>query len=181
MSRFSLLGALTTGMNTIGTLLVVLIMAVILTDVFGRFFFNNPFEGTPEIVAMSIAAIVFLQMPATLRAGRVINVDGLLEYVGNRSVRAEQYLLAVFHVLGGALFLIVTVIVASMLTRVWAGREFYGNIGVFTFPKWPVFAVITLGSAVMAIQYFVLSVQFVRAGRRNQRLIEIDPATKVMS
>jgi TRAP-type C4-dicarboxylate transport system permease small subunit len=178
---FSLLGALTALMNAVGTLLVLLIMVVILVDVLGRFLFKDPLEGTPEIVAMSIAAIVFLQFPSTLRAGRVIQVDAFLEWVATRSVRAEQWLLCLYHVLGGGMFLVVCLHVAPLARGVWVGNEFYGNIGIFTFPKWPVFAVITFGSAVMALQYFVLAWDYLQAGRRRERLMSIDPATRVMS
>lgn len=181
MRRFSPLGALTALMNAVGTVLVLLIMLVILADVLGRFLFSDPLEGTPEIVAMSIAAIVFLQFPSTLRAGRVISTDAFLEWVAMRSIRAEEWLLSTYHVLGGAMFLVVCLHVWPLLLGVWAGNEFYGNVGVFIFPKWPVFAVITFGSAVMTLQYFALAWAHARAGRRGERLMKIDPATRVMS
>jgi len=179
--RFSPLGALTSAMNAIGTVMVLFIMAVILIDVLGRALFRNPLEGTPEIVAMSIAAIVFLQFPSTLRAGRVIQTDGFLDWVHGRSVGAEQYLLAVYHVLGGLMFVVVCSFVWPLTVGVFANKEFYGNIGVFTFPKWPVFGIIVFGSAVMALQYFVLALQYVGAGRRGEPLMTVDPASKVVS
>ena len=94
MKAGSALGVLTATMNAVGSVMVLIIMAVILIDVGGRFLFNRPLSGTADIVAMSIAAIVFLQFPSTLRAGRVISADGLLGLVGARSVRGEQWLLA---------------------------------------------------------------------------------------
>lgn len=168
-------------MNAVGSGLVLLIMLVILADVLGRFLFKEPLEGTPEIVAMLIAAIVFLQFPSTLRAGRVISADAFLEWMARRSVRAEQWLLCAYHLLGGAMFTVICLHVWPLLLGVWADKEFYGNVGVFTFPKWPVFAVITFGSAVMALEYFVLAWAHARAGRRRERLMTIDPATRVLS
>jgi TRAP-type C4-dicarboxylate transport system permease small subunit len=178
---FSPLGALAKGMNACGTLMVLVIMAVILIDVFGRFFFKKPLPGTPEIVAMSIAVIVFLQFPSTLRAGRVIAADGLLEWVGNRSIRWEQWLLAAYHLLGGLMFAVVTRYVWPLVQNAYAQSDYYGSLSVFTFPKWPVFAIITFGCAVMSLQYVVLAVQYFGAGRRRERLFEIDPAMKVLS
>jgi TRAP-type mannitol/chloroaromatic compound transport system permease small subunit len=180
-ARSTPFGFLTTLMNAIGTIMVLFIMAVILVDIVGRGLFKHPLSGATEIVAMSIAAIVFLQFPSTLRAGRVIATDGFLEWVHARSVRAEQFLLSAYHLLGGILFAVVAAYVAPQAVSVWEGREFYGNIGVFIFPKWPVFATIAFGSAVMALQYFILAWQFVGAGIERRRLIEIDPANKVMS
>ena len=178
---FSPLGALAGVMNITGTLMVLVIMAVILVDVFGRFLFSRPLPGTPEIVAMSIAVVVFLQFPSTLRAGRVIAADGLVEWIGKRSICWEQWLLAAHHVLGGVMFIVVCTHVFPLARGAFANGDFYGSLGVFTFPKWPVFAVITFGCAVMALQYLVLAVQYVMAGRRGVRLIEVDPANKVMS
>ncbi len=184
MSRpagFSPLGALAAAMNAAGTLMVLVIMLVILIDVFGRFLFATPLAGTPEIVAMSIAVIVFLQFPSTLRAGRVISTDGFLEWVGRRSIRAEQWLLAFYHLLGGAMFVVVCSHVWPLMRGMFANGDYYGSLSVFTFPKWPVYAVIAFGCGVMSVQYLVLAWQYVMAGRRRQRLMEIDPANKVLS
>ena len=179
--KFSPLGVLAAVMNATGTLMVLVIMAVILVDVFGRFLFARPLPGTPEIVAMSIAVIVFLQFPSTLRAGRVISTDGFLEWVGQRSIRAEQWLLALYHLLGGVMFVVVASHVWPLARGMFASGDFYGSLAVFTFPKWPVYSIIAFGCAVMALQYVVLAVQYVGAGLRQERLFEIDPANKVLS
>ena len=168
-------------MNIAGTCLIFLIMAVMLLDIFGRFLFNNPLEGTAEIVAMSISAIVFLQFPSTLRAGRVIGTDGFLNWVGERSMRIEQWLTGLYHLLGAGMFAIMTAFAWPLAAGVWEAGERYGNIGVFTFPKWPVFSIITLGAAVMALQYLTLAIGYFVAGWQRRRLIEIDPATRVLS
>ena len=68
-------GKLTATMNAIGSCLIVFIMLVMLGDIFGRFLFNKPIPGVPEIVAISLVAIVFLQIAHTLRAWRVIFTD----------------------------------------------------------------------------------------------------------
>lgn len=179
--RFSLLGAITSAMNGLGTLLVLFIMAVILTDVIGRTALHAPLVGTSEIVAMSIAAIVFLQFPSTLRAGRVIRSDGLLDWVGTRSARAAHLLSSAFHILGGIMFVVVTIYVAPLALAVWRDGEFYGNIGVFTFPKWPVFGVITFGSAMMVLQYFAIAWQDALDAIRGKPIAEVDISTKVLS
>lgn len=178
--RRSPLGALTAAMNAAGTLLVLAVMVVILVDVGGRWLFSRPLPGTPEIVAMSIAAIVFLQFPSTLRAQRVIAADGLVELLGRRSVRAQQWLLAVHHAVGAAMFAIVCRWVSPLVVDAHANQDYYGSLAVFTFPKWPVFAVIAFGSAVMALQYAVLAVRFLRSGAARRRLFEVDPADRMV-
>ena len=93
-------------MSAIGTMLVIGVMVIMDFDIVGRVIFNSPLKGVPEIVAVSIALIVFLQFPATLRAGRVISVDGFLEWLGRDHVRLQMLLLALFHATGAFMFFI---------------------------------------------------------------------------
>lgn len=174
------IGHLTAAMNAAGTLLVLVVMSVILVDITGRFLFARPLPGTPEIVAMSIAAIVFLQFPSTLRARRVIAAEGLSEWLSTRSVRAEQWLQTLHHAVGAAMFAIVCRFVWPLVVDAHANGDWYGSLAVFTFPKWPVFAVIAFGSAVMALQYALTAADFARAGWRRRRLFEIDPADRML-
>jgi TRAP-type C4-dicarboxylate transport system permease small subunit len=168
-------------MNVLGTSMVMFIMLVVLCDVFGRFLFNKPLAGTPEIVAMSIAVIVYLQFPSTLRAGRVISADGLIESIGKKSVRAEQWVQAFHHSVGGVMFALTAYFVSLLVIKAFNSNDFYGSVSLFTFPKWPVFSVIVLGSAMMSIQYFLLTFGLLQAGLRRQRLLTIDPSNKIVS
>lgn len=181
MSPARLFDALTRGMNALGTCVVLFIMGVVLTDVIGRSLFSQPLTGTAEMVAMSIAVVVFLQFPSTLAAGRVIAADGMVEWLGRRSVRAEQWLLAVHHAIGGVLFGIAAFYVWPLLRIAMASGDYYGNPAMFAFPKWPILAVICFGASVMAIQYGVMTIGFVRAGWQRRQFIVIDPANKVVS
>lgn len=176
------LGLLSELMNALGGVMILVIMVVILVDVLGRFLFSRPLPGTPEIVAMSIAAIVFMQFPNTLRAGRVISADGFLQFVGARSIRAEQALQALFHLCGGILFAIVAYYVWVLLRRCFLDGDYYGTLALFTFPKWIVMTVITLGCVVMACQYLMLAIKFVIGAVHGCRLIaDADVTTKVVS
>lgn len=175
-------GRLTAVMNAIGSTLIIFVMVVMLADIFGRFLFNHPVHGVPEMVAMSIAAIVFLQFPHTLRAGRVIFTDGFLNWLGAANPRAEQYVLCLYHLVGALLFGVMTRALIPLVRRTIASDDFFGVVGVFTFPKWPAHSIILLGAAVMTIQYFTLAVAFFRAGREGRRLMaDLDPSERVVS
>lgn len=175
-------GRLTAVMSAIGSCLVMLIMAVILIDVGGRYFFNDPLEGVPEIVAMSIAAIVFLQFPNTLRAGRVIMVDGLTNSLAVSSPRTEQALFAIYHLAGGLVFAVITWAVVPLLGRTIENEDFFGVIGVFTFPKWPIHSTILFGCVVMTLQYLLLAWGYARAALEGKRLnADHDPADRILS
>ncbi len=177
----ALLSRVTRLMNAAGTSVVLFIMLVILADVVGRGAFSSPLPGTPEIVAMSIAVVVYLQFPSTLAAGRVIAADGLVGWLATRSVRAEQWLLAVHHVIGAMLFAATAWFVWPLVRTAFTTGDFYGTDAVFKFPKWPILSVVLFGSAMMALQYLVLAAQFIRAGRDRRALQQIDPADKVIS
>lgn len=175
-------GRLTAAMNAVGSCLIVFVMMVMLADIFGRFLFNHPIRGVPEIVAMSLVAIVFLQIAHTLRAGRVIFTDGFLNWLASRSVRAEQALLCVYHVIGAGVFGIIIYAVMPKLRSVFDSDEFYGVVGGFTFPKWPLYLGILFGSVLMCIQYLTLAVAFFGAARERRRLnADLDPAERVVS
>ena len=176
-----LFGSITRFMNVLGTAMVLFIMLVVLADVLGRGLFSKPLSGTPEIVAMMIAVIVYLQFPSTLRAGRVISADGLVEHLAKRSVRAEQWLLAFHHLVGGVMFAITFYFVVPLVKKAFLSDDFYGSVALFAFPKWPVLAVIAFGSGMMALQYFLLTLSLLRAGVRRVKLFNLDPASKLLS
>ncbi len=175
-------GRVTAAMNAIGSCLIIFIMVIMLADIFGRFLFNHPLHGVPELVAMSIAAIVFLQFPHTLRAGRVIFTDGFLNWLAGVSPRAEQILLGIYHLLGSGIFGVMLWALVPLLKRTIESGDFFGVVGVFTFPKWPAHSIIVLGAAMMTIQYLTLALAFFRAAREGRRLnADLDPSERVLS
>ena len=167
-------------MNVAGTAMVLVIMAVILADVGGRALFSRPLPGTPEIVAMSIAVIVFLQFPSTLRANRVIAADGLLGLLGARRPRLQRAILALHHVAGAAMFAVVCRFVVPKVAEAWETSDYYGSLSVFTFPKWPVFAVIAFGCATMAVQYALLAAEHARGAWRGERVAGPGPDERTL-
>ncbi len=46
-----------------------------------------------------------------------------------------------------------------LLARAWNDSEFFGIEGVFTFPTWPMRAVVLLGAVLAALQYVLLMKQ----------------------
>ena len=65
-------------LNIAGTLLIVAVMLLVNADVIGRGAFDAPVSGVPEMVSMSIVAIVFLQIAQTFRTGRLTRTELLL-------------------------------------------------------------------------------------------------------
>ena len=50
---------------------------IVCADVGGRYFFNSPIQGTPELISMAIVMICYLQAAYAIRSGGMISVDAI--------------------------------------------------------------------------------------------------------
>jgi TRAP-type C4-dicarboxylate transport system permease small subunit len=155
-------GHLVDGLNAIGSLLIAAVMVLMCTDVLMRNLANRPIDGVAEMVAMSIVVIVFLQLPSTLRHGRMSRADLFIDPFMRRRPAAGRRLRAVYSLVG--VFACGLIAYASWrpFVRAWTNDEFLGIEGVFTFPMWPMRAIVILGASLAAIQYLLLAVQDLR-------------------
>jgi len=147
-----LLDQLTSGLNLIGSALIVGLMLLIGADVVGRVALGAPISGVPEIVSLAIVAIVFLQIGAVAREGRLTRSDALLNWLKARAPQAAAGLETLFDV---ATIGVVGVIVWQtwpLAMRAWERSEFVGAIGDFTAPTWPVKFIIVLGASMLILQ-----------------------------
>ncbi|PCH65591.1 MAG: hypothetical protein COC12_14350 [Rhodobacteraceae bacterium] len=142
----------TTGLNVIGTLLIVAIMVLVNWDVIGRGMFNAPVSGVPEIVSMSIVAIVFLQIAQTFRKGRLTRTEAVLGFVEKRAPRLRIALELGFSL--AAIALVWQILSAStpLFVKSWVRGTYEGTIGDFTAPIWPVKLIILIGCAALLVQ-----------------------------
>ncbi len=142
----------TAALNVGGTLLIVAIMVLVNADVIGRGVFNAPVSGVPEIVSMSIVAIVFLQIAHTFRMGRLTRTDATLNFIKARSMRLYAAVELLFSL--AAITLIWQLFSASkpLFVKSWVRGTFEGTIGDFTAPIWPVKLVILIGCGALLLQ-----------------------------
>jgi TRAP-type mannitol/chloroaromatic compound transport system permease small subunit len=158
----SLFGRLIDGLNAIGSLVIGAVMLLMCTDVLLRDLFNRPIDGVAELVATSIIVIVFLQLPATLRHGRMSRADLFIDpFVARRPV-AGRRLRAFFSAAGVFACAVIAYASWPVFMRAWADKEFLGVEGGFTFPTWPMHGIVVLGSALAALQYALLVIQDLR-------------------
>src|SRR5688572_24489630 len=90
-------------LNAIGTVWIFVIMVLINADVAGRYLFNSPLRGVPLLIELSIAALIFLQIPAALRDGRMTRSDAFIGRLLVRRPAAGHVLEVYIHVVGAAL------------------------------------------------------------------------------
>jgi TRAP-type C4-dicarboxylate transport system permease small subunit len=149
-------------MNALGTLWIAALMLLINVDVIGRNLFASPLPGVPEMVALSIVGIVFLQLADTLREGRFTRADILLDRLARSAPRAHDALHALFHGVGAALMLVILWASWEPLAESVRIREYVGAIGAFQAPVWPVRLITLLGLAATALCYALLAVADLR-------------------
>jgi len=171
--RFAMFARLVVALNAIGSAWVLMLVLLIDADAFGRTFFNAPIAGMIEFVAVSLAVIVFCQLADTIRLGKLTRSDTVLARLAKGS-RVGRGVVAGFELLGAVVMALVIVGTVPLLMQSYARGYFIGIRGVFTFPDWPVQAIIVIG-AIAALLCFL-----VRARRlwRGERETFGDPASE---
>jgi TRAP-type C4-dicarboxylate transport system permease small subunit len=131
-------------MNAVGSLFIVVIMAMICVDIVSRFVFDHPLSGVKELTEIIIVGVVFLQLAHATRLGKLTRSDAAYGILMRSRPRAAHGL--------------------SKFITAWELNYYVGNVGVFTFPEWPIWLLVVVGSTIISIQFFLLAVQHIREG-----------------
>jgi len=145
-----LLDRVSDALNAIGSILIGVLTLMVCTDVASRALLNQPVKGVPEMAALSIVAIVYLQIASSLKAGRWAIADLFLEKLSHRP---KQLLQAFYCVAGAAFFALICVAVAPYVADAYLSDDYVGVPQLFTFPTWPVKALVLVGSIMCAVQF----------------------------
>jgi TRAP-type mannitol/chloroaromatic compound transport system permease small subunit len=148
-----LLDGATQGLNVLGSALILVLMALVGVDVAGRNLAGAPVAGVPELVTLSIVAIVFLQIPQALRSGRMTRSDGFLDLLNRRAPRAGRALETLFDLTGMAVIGVIVWATWPIFTRAWQRGEFIGAMGDFTAPVWPIKLTLIVGGTLLIAQF----------------------------
>jgi TRAP-type mannitol/chloroaromatic compound transport system permease small subunit len=148
-----LLDGVTQGFNVAGSILILLLMILVGIDVAGRNLAGNPISGVPELVTLSIVAIVFLQIPAALRQGRMTQSDAFLGWLTRAYPLLGKALATLFDLVAIALIWVIVRTTWPIFTRAWERGEFIGAVGDFTAQVWPVKLILVLGGTVLILQF----------------------------
>lgn len=154
--RFSFT-AITSVMNSIGTVWVFVLLVIINLDIGGRALFNHPIRGVPEIVSMSIVALVFMQLAHTTHVGRLTRSDILLGLLNRKAPRTSLFLQGMYDLVGAALFAILLWASYPMFITAWQINQYVGAEGDFMAPVWPVKLIILIGCTAACIEFLLLA------------------------
>lgn len=141
-------------LNSIGTLWIFAIMVIMNTDIFMRFVFGAPIDGVTEIIELSIAGIVFLQLADAVRAGRLTRSDGLYNRLAEAKPKLGHILGFFFDLCGAIFFICILMGGYPMFVDAWVGNEYAGIDGVFTVIVWPIRLILVI-SCVSVIGIFI--------------------------
>ena len=144
-------------LNAIGTAWVAGITVLICSDILGRALFSFPIIGVPEIVKVSVGAIVWLQMAHTLKIGGHLRSDVILGRLPRRG-RAIMNLVA--YALGAVTFGLRGFSGWPTKILAWEMGEFEGELPVRV-PTYPLRSIVLLGAALTSLQFVLLAAEVV--------------------
>ncbi|RTZ17793.1 TRAP transporter small permease [Vibrio aquaticus] len=159
-------------LNLTGSILIIFMAVVINTDVMGRNLFGTPLSGVPEMVSMSIVAIVFLQVAYAVQQGKLTRSDALLNKLGSHYPQASLAINILFNLV--ACFMAGCLLSASypFFIKAWDRNSFIGSIGDFTAPVWPIKLIILIGCFMLLLQFMLsalLNAHELRLSIRGER------------
>jgi TRAP-type C4-dicarboxylate transport system permease small subunit len=96
--------AVTRGLETLAALSLFMMMAITFIDVFGRYFFNAPIDGSTEMIEVLLAVMVFMAFPLVSWKEENICVDLLDAYFPDKWIDLRQ---AVINIICSASLILV--------------------------------------------------------------------------
>lgn len=141
---------------SLGTVWILALMLLIVADVLGRNFLDQPITGVAEIAGRSVVAIVFLQLPAAVGANQLTRSDFLIQMIGRRAPSVRLFLEVLFTLTGMAIFTTLAWASWPEFQQSWETAEFFGVQGIFTIPTWPFRGLLILGSVMSALASLVV-------------------------
>jgi tripartite ATP-independent transporter DctM subunit len=153
MSVSRAFAALTTTLAAFGSLWIFALMLLICGDIAGRALLNTPIPGTPELVALSVPGLVFLQLAQVARMRRMIHADLVLRLVEQRAPVAGHVYGLLFALAGVVVFALILVWALPDLVKAVRTAEFAGAQGAFTVAVWPFKLALAVGAAVAALAF----------------------------
>jgi len=175
--------------NTIGTVVIFVLVAIMNVDVVARGVFNAPLRGVVEVVIFSLVLIVFLQLPDVVRSNRLTRSDGFLVLAANRHPKFGDFLA---RIIDFAAFVFMALIAWTVwpeflesyescqfglggdagfignMADGFARCEYFGTPGIFTAPWWPAKLAISFSVTLCAIIFLFKTL----LGTRNPVLID---------
>lgn len=160
--------------NAAGTIVVLILVAIVNFDVVARGVFHAPFRGAYEVVQFSVVLIVFLQLPDVVRVDRLTRSDGFLNFLHSRRPRVTANLRRIINAISAIFMGLIAYIMFPEFLEMYHTKDYFGVPGIFVAPWWPIKLAIAASTALCCL-IFVLKVisaqdrpQLVRAPEHDE-------------
>ncbi len=141
-------------LNAVAASWMFLLAFVVLIDVLGRGLFNAPLVGIPEIIANSIVAVTFLQLPYAISAGGMIHTPILL---GAMPEGLKRFIETLIMLTGVTLFAALAYASWEPTSNAWDTGEYFGE-GALRVPTVYTRVIIVAMSVLSALAYIGLAI-----------------------
>lgn len=168
--------------NTIGTMLIFALVAILNADVVARGILHDPINGVVELVIFSLALIVFLQLPDVVRSNRLTRSDGFLHLIHSFKPKVACSISRTIDLIAGVFMVLIAWTVwpefvesyetcsffvapefgpaltgnfMQDLSDAFGRCEYAGTPGIFTAPTWPVKLAIAFSVTLCAIIFLL--------------------------
>lgn len=155
-------------MNAVGTLWILALTVLINVDIIGRNFFGAPLQAVPELTALSIVGIVYLQLADTLRSGGFTRAQLVLGKLEKTRPRAAAAIHLLFHLVGAALMAVILLAAWAPLVESIRIFEYVGDIQS-KIPVWPIRLIMLVGLSTTLLCFLLLAWADMRRLQRRSR------------
>ncbi len=157
------------GVNAIGSLWVLLLVVLMNMDAIGRSFLGLPIAGVVEVVALSMALIVFCQLADTVRLGKLTRSDGYIETWLRSGAFAGRIAVAGIEVLGAMFMVMIVIGTFPLMSKAYQTGDYIGTRGVFSFPEWPIKAIVIAGALIAAVAFVIRAARILSGKNPDKR------------
>ncbi|WP_187969811.1 TRAP transporter small permease [Aquibium microcysteis] len=155
------------GLAALGTVMILVLMAMIACDVVARNMMGASLPLVSELGALTLVMIVYLQLGTTIRNERLARTDFFFTLMEGRSPRMAAFVSGLWDLFGIAVCAGIAWSTWGILAKDFDHGEYIGVTGVATLQTWPFRALILIGAAVAAVQFTVQAARsFATAARR---------------
>ncbi|MEW6667216.1 MAG: TRAP transporter small permease [Thermodesulfobacteriota bacterium] len=141
----------TYGMNVVAIVWTFMLVFLVTADVAGRFVFNHPITGIPEIIQASLVGLAFLYLPHITYGGRQVRSDLAKSLL---SSNFNGIMGIVSSLLGVGVYCLILFTNWNDMIEAWRIGEWEGQ-GALHVPTAPFRAILIAGSAFTAVYYAV--------------------------
>ncbi len=141
-------------------ILIIVMMLVVVYEIFTRYFLNSPTIWTLEITKYILLWITFLSAAWLLREEGHVKMDILLNQL---NPRAQTILNIITSSICTIIFFIITWYAVKVTWELF--QTGYLMPGLWSPPKWPILAIIPVGSFLLFVQFMRRTYRFITGSR----------------